>query len=180
MFDVDLFTNLEPIDITSLLEEIDLPIRLVNRLKIETFYSVESFYKTVENLKLKYISSYLFPNTYVSFYPQVRERHAMTDLTCCLSGGIIKKGSLYCSYSPFIENLERGGVYTIFKRLHVESYYVDYLPQDLFTYEEWCYRIENCYYENSDGPIDFYFLSRQLGDNGLALHRLGKSKQKIR
>lgn len=110
MFDLDLFTSLEPIDITSLLKEIDLPIRLVNLLKTETFYSIESFYKAVENLKLKYMSSYLFPNSYVSFYPQVRERHAMTDLTCCLSGGIIRKGSLYYSYSPFIENLNRGGV----------------------------------------------------------------------
>ena len=113
MFDVDLFTNLEPIDITPLLHELDLPIRLVNILKTEIFYSMESFYKTVEDLKLKYMSSYLFPNSYVSFYPQVRERHAMTDLTCCLSGSIIKKGSLYCSYSPFIENLKTGG-YTLF------------------------------------------------------------------
>ena len=124
------------------------------------------------------MSSYLFPNEYVFFYPQIRERHAMTDLTCCLSGSRIRKGSLYCSYSPFVENLE--GVYTIFKRVPVEVCYVDYLPQDLFTYEEWCYRIKNCCYGNSDGPIDFYFLSCQLGDNGLDLHRLGKSKQKIR
>ena len=41
MFDIDLFSNLEPIDITPLLIEIDLPIRLVNRLsgklKIEVY-----------------------------------------------------------------------------------------------------------------------------------------------
>lgn len=113
MVDVDIFNNLEPIDITPLLKEIDLPVRLVNILKKETFYSVESFYKTVEDLRLKYMSSYLFPNSYVSFYPQVKERHATTNLTCCLSGSIIRKGSLYCSYSPFIENLKGGG-YTLF------------------------------------------------------------------
>lgn len=111
MFDIDLFSNLEPIDITPLLIETDLPIRLVNLLKKEKFYNMESFYKAVENLKLKYMSSYFFPNEYVFFYPQIRERHAITDLTCCLSGSRIQKGSLYCSYSPFIENLERGGIH---------------------------------------------------------------------
>ncbi len=45
MFDIDLFSNLEPIDITPLLIEIDLPIRLVNRLKKKTF--------TVWNLFIK-------------------------------------------------------------------------------------------------------------------------------
>ena len=109
MFDVDMFDNLEPIDITPLLMDIDLPVRLVNILKKETFYSVESFYKAVEDLRLKYMSSYLFPNSYVSFYPQVKERHATTNLTCCLSGSIIQKGSLYYRYSPFIENLKTGG-----------------------------------------------------------------------
>ncbi len=126
------------------------------------------------------MSSYLFPNQYVSFYPQIKERCASTDLTCCLSGSVIKKGSCYCSYSPFIEHLKTGRVYTISKRICIEASYIDSMPHDLFTYEEWYYRIKNCYYQNYDSEIDFYFLSCELGDTCLDLHMLGKSKQKVK
>ena len=179
-FDFDiLLDDKEPIDITPLLDN-SLPVRMINLLKNEKFYSIESFYKSVENLKLQHLSSYLFPNYYISFYPQVKERYASTDLTCCLSGAMIKKGSLYCNYSPFIENLKTGRVYTISKKLHAEICYIDYLPKDLGTYEEWYYKLKNSYFENNNDPIDFYFLSCECGENCLDLHMLGKSKKKAR
>lgn len=172
------FDNLVPIKIDSLLKEINLPVRLQNILKINKFYSEESFYQKVEQLTLQHTSQYLFPNQLLSFYPQVKERCATTNLTCNLSGAVIKKGSFYYTYHPFIENLKTGRVYTIRKKISAELSYVDCFPQDLFTYEEWYYRLKNSYYENSDNIIDFYFLSCECGEDCLDLYPLRKSKRK--
>lgn len=176
-FDFDIISN--PIDINKLLEEMDLPIRIVNTIKEEKFYSEESFYKYVDKLLLGYTSNYLFPNKLVSFYPQVRERKASKELKCNLSGAIIKKGSLYYTYHPFIEVLESGRVYTIKKDINAECGFVDLFPQDLFTYEEWYYKIKNAYFVEDD-KIDFYGLSVNCGDNCLQPYLLGKSKKKVK
>lgn len=98
----------EPIDIVPLLAELNLPTRFIHILKRQTFYSKETFYQKVESLEQEYMSYYLFPNQYVAFYPQIKERCAQTNLVCHLSGGVIKKGSFYCSYSPFVESLKTG------------------------------------------------------------------------
>lgn len=171
------FNNLEPIDISSLLKEIDLPVRLVNLLKEKKFYSVENFYNTVDKLTLAHTSQFLFPNRLVSFYPQVRERHASCDLVCNLSGAKIKQGSLYYTYHPFIEDLKSGKVYTIKKKIKAELAYIDCFPQDLITYEEWYYKVKNAYYTKDDNSIvDFYSLSVECGEDCLEPYLLGKSK----
>lgn len=176
-FDFDIISN--PLDINKLLEELELPVRIVNILKDMKFYSEESFYKYVEKLLLEYTSKYLFPNKLVSFYPQIRERKASKELICHLSGSIIKKGSVYYTYHPFIEELESGRVYTIKKDINAELGFVDCFPQDLFTYEEWYYKVKNAYF-NEDDKIDFYALSCHCGDNCLQPYLLGKSKKKVK
>lgn len=172
----DSFQNSKLIDINSLLETVDLPVRLLNILKSDDFYSEEAFYKMVEQLTLQYTSQYLLPNQLVSFYPQVKERRASTNLICNLSGSIIRKGSFYYTYHPFLENLNTGKVYTIHRNIRAELGYIDYFPQDLFTYEDWYYRLKNAYYEDNDDVIDFYFLSRECGEDCLNLYPLGRSK----
>ena len=42
----------EPIDISNLLKEFDLPVRVINNLKKETFYSEKTFYDTVNKFIL--------------------------------------------------------------------------------------------------------------------------------
>lgn len=174
----DYFEVLEPINIEKLLMDVDLPIRLINILKGNVFYSEESFFKTVDKLVLEHTSHYLFPNKLVSFYPQVREYHASSDVTCNLSGARIKKGSIYYTYHPFIEELESGKVYTIRKNIKAELGFIDYFPQDLATYEEWYYKIKNAYYVNNDSKIDFYSLSVECGMDCLEPYLLGLSKNK--
>lgn len=166
------------IDISYLLQELDLPVRLLNILKSKHFYSVDSFYQAVEELTQQYTSHSLFPNELVSFYPHVKERMARKDLICHLSGAYIRKGSFYYTYHPFIQNLVTGKVYTIQKKICTELAYIDYFPQDLLTYEEWYYRVHNAYCESDNGPIDFYLLSCECGEDCLDLYPLGKAKRK--
>lgn len=174
----DCFECLKPININNLLKEIDIPTRIVNSLKLMNFYSEESFFKEVDKLVLAHTSHYLFPNELVSFYPQVREYHATCDLICHLSGAKIKKGSVYYTYHPFIEVLNSGRVYTVKKMINAELGFIDYFPQDLFTYEEWYYKLKNAYYPKEDNIIDFYYLSSVCGENCLEPYLLGQSKKK--
>lgn len=167
----------EPISIKYLLKEVNLPVRLMNILVQKDFYSEEDFYKEVDKLTLEHTSYYLFPNRLISFYPQVIERCAKREITCNLSGARIKEGSFYYTYHPFMEDLKSGRVYTISKKIHAELSYIDYFPQNLFTYEEWYYKLKNAYYEHDD-IIDFYFLSRECGENCLDPYLLNISKKK--
>ena len=176
----DFISDNSCVDISDLLQEVDLPIRLLNILKSSHFNSVESFYQAVEWLTMQYTSRYLFPNQLVYFYPQVQQKMARRDLVCHLSGASIKKGSFYYAYHPFIENLETGRTYTIHNYICAELAYIDYFPQDLFTYEEWYYHLHNAYYENNNGPIDFYLLSCQCGESCLDLYPNGKKKVRIK
>jgi len=165
-------------DISGLLKELDLPIRIKNILAANSFSSERDFYETVDRLVLEHTSNYLLPNRLVSFYPQVREYRASRELICNLSGARIKKGSLYYTYHPFIEDLKTGRVYTIKKSIRAELGFIDLFPQDLFTYEEWYYRVKNAYYSNSDSQVDFYNLSSECGDDCLELYLLGNGNKK--
>ena len=170
---------MEPIDVSSLLNEFDLPIRVINYLKRQTFYSEKSFYDTVNKFILEHTSNYLLPNHMVNFYPQVFERKASSDLTCNLSGGRIKKNFNYYIYYPFIESLNNGRCYTLKKKIIAEDGYQNYFPQDIATYEEWYYKVKNAYYNvNSNDIIDFYLLSCECGDSCLELYQLGQSKKR--
>lgn len=155
----------------------NLPIRFVNILKNENFYSEESFFEKLEELYLEYESHFLFPNRLIAFYPQIIEKVASHDITCNLSGAKIKAGSFYCTYHPFMEDIENGRVYTIQKRINAELGFIDYFPQNLVTYEDWYYKLKNAYYRTDD-IIDFYFLSRECGENCLEPYSLGISKKK--
>ena len=177
---VDFFDNYipaDPIDISKLLAEVDLPVRIKNILINDKFYSEDSFYKMVDKLVLEHTSHFVFPNKLISFYPQVREYTASRDLVCNLSGAKIKKGSLYYRYHPLMQDVITGKVYTIKKDIKVELGYIDYLPQDLVTYEEWYYKLKNADY-TSDDKIDFYGLSCECGDSCLEPYLLGYSKKR--
>ena len=173
----DSYISGDPIDISKLLAEVDLPVRIKNILISDKFYNEESFFKAVDKLVLEHTSNYLFPNSLISFYPQVREYNASRDLVCNLSGARIKKGSLYYTYHPLIEDLSTGKVYTIKKQIKAELGYIDYFPQNLATYEDWYYKIKNAYYVN-DEKIDFYGLSSECGENCLEPYLLSSGKKR--
>lgn len=169
----DIFCKRESIPYDVLLSLVpDLPVRFVNKLRNYSFYSEEEFLKKVDELYFEYSSHFLFPNRLMAFYPQVIERVASKELTCNLSGARIKVGSFYYTYHPFIEDIKSGRVYTIRKKINAELGFIDYFPQNLHSYEEWYYKLKNSYYQNGD-IIDFYFLSRECGENCLDPYLLG-------
>ncbi len=180
MVDFDLFleSKKEKIDIQKYIKNLELPSRILHILEEKDYATEDHFLESLNRTTLEYTSHYLFPNKWIAFYPQMIKRHATHDTVCNISGAIIKKGSLYYTYHPFMEDLENGKVYTIKKKISVEYAFIDYFPKDLFTYEEWYYRIKNAYYEENDSIIDFYNLSISCGENCLEPYALGPSKKR--
>lgn len=180
--DFDYFISLESnncIDISNLLQDMCLPVRIMNVLKSKKFFSEKEFYDEVLLLTSQYTSHYLFPNDMVAFYPQVLEKMALKDMMCYLSGAKIYKGSTYFIYYPFIENLVNGKCYTVKKRIQASMSYQDYFPQDITSYEEWYYKLKNAYFTtNGSDIIDFYNLSVNCGNSCLELYELGNRKKK--
>lgn len=103
------------IDIELYLEklEYDIPTRIKNILKEETFYSEKDFYKKLEETILEHTSFYLFPGDLCSFYPKFVETKATKYFTCYLSGAPIVPGESYYTYRPLIQNLNTSKKYTI-------------------------------------------------------------------
>ncbi len=68
--DFDYFISLESnncIDISNLLQDMCLPVRIMNVLKSKKFFSEKEFYDEVLLLTSQYTSHYLFPNDIGSF-----------------------------------------------------------------------------------------------------------------
>lgn len=153
--------------------QIDLPKRLINKLLNQKFYDELTLYKEIEKIILEHTSQFLFPNHYIAFYPQVKEFKAKSDVTCNLSGAIIKKNEFYYCYHPLIEDLNTNKVYTISKNIKASLGYQDKFPLTLAHYEEWYYKLKNAYYHEDD-EIDFYFLSVEAGDTAFEVVELKK------
>ncbi len=166
------------IDIQKYVKDLKLPSRILHILEEKDYDTEDHFFENFNRTVLEYTSHYLFPNRWIAFYPQVVEHHAICDTLCNISGAIIKKGSFYCTYHPFMEDLVSGRVYTIKKKINAEYSFMDYFPKDLVTYEEWYYRIKNAYYEENDSIIDFYNLSISCGEHCLEPYALGPSKKR--
>ena len=77
-----------------------------------------------------------------------------------------------------MEDLETGRVYTIKRNINAEISFIDCFPQDLFTYEQWYYKVKNAYYDKQDSGVDFYHLSCECGENCLEPYLLAQSKKK--
>lgn len=157
----------------------ECPTRIVSILKSRNYKNVYELYEFYEKTLCNYTSNYLFPNELVAFYPQIIERKSLKNIVCALSGQIIEKGSYYCTYHPFIEILSSKKVYTIKKKIKTSLEYIDYFPIDLYTYEQWYYKLKNAYFEtNIENSIDFYHLSISCGEHCLEPYALRLSKTK--
>ncbi len=61
---------------------------------------------------------------------------ASNPITCDISGSIIRKGTLYCYYNPLIQNKRTGIRYKLTRPIKIETSYEEYLPGDMFSFEE--------------------------------------------
>ena len=57
-------------------------------------------------------------------------------IICDISGSIIKRGTLYCYYNPLIQNKRTGMRYKLKRPIKIETSYEEYLPRDMFSFEE--------------------------------------------
>ena len=88
------------------------------------------------SLELFNVSQTYFPNDVVYFYNEFREMKASRPITCDISGSIIGKGTLYCYYNPLIQNKRTGIRYKLTRSIKIETSYEEYLPRDMFSFEE--------------------------------------------
>ena len=89
-----------------------------------------------KRLELFNMSQTYFPNDVVYFYNESREMKASSPITCDISGSIIRKGTLYCYYNPLIQNKRTGIRYKLTRPIKIETSYEEYLPRDMFSFEE--------------------------------------------
>ena len=89
-----------------------------------------------KGLELFNMSKTYFPNDVVYFYNESREMKASSPITCDISGSIIRKGTLYCYYNPLIQNKRTGIRYKLTRPIKIETSYEEYLPRDMFSFEE--------------------------------------------
>ncbi len=135
----------------------------IGKLFIDTNISIEEIYYNIEQYLESLKSTYLFDNETVKFYPSIKECKATKNITCHFSGGTIYKGSTYCSYRPFIQNMDSGKKYVLKDTIKVELYYRDQLPITLKEFEDFIYNLDNAYKtQRNNGIIDFYTVSCNL------------------
>lgn len=89
-----------------------------------------------KSLELFNVSQTYFPNDVVYFYNGSREMKASSPITCDISGSIIRKGTLYCYYNSLIQNKRTGIRYKLIRPIKIETSYEEYLPGDMFSFEE--------------------------------------------
>lgn len=82
------------------------------------------------------MSQTYFLNDVVYFYNESRELKSSSPITCDISGSIIRKGILYCYYNPLIQNKRTGIWYKLTRPIKIETSYEEYLPRDMFSFEE--------------------------------------------
>lgn len=133
-------------------------------LFIDPDKSIEEIYFDIEQYTESLRSEYLFNNDIVKFYPSIKEVVANRDTTCHFSGGIIRKGSLYCNYRPFLQNMDTGQKYVLKKTIKVETGYRHFLPTTLKKFEEFIYNLDNAYSLNKDSELDYYSINCNLGE----------------
>lgn len=157
-----------------------LPTKIVNILKENHFKNEAEFYRFYEKLLIKYTNSYLIKGQFIEFYPIIQERIARSDFSCYLSGTKINCGNTYIAYHPFVEDLDNRRVYVIKKEIKALPDFLDVLPKNMVTYEDWHSRLKNCYQNEiiNGGGVDFYNLSVECGENCLDLYPLKLSRKK--
>lgn len=100
--------------------------------------SINDIWQKVYEQESLMTSSSFFSGDIVILYPNIREYHSKSYITCDFSGAIIKPGSLYINYRPLIENLTTNNIYVLKRTIKVESGYFYDLPttiQELETLE---------------------------------------------
>ena len=146
-------------------------IEVINSLYGE---SLNDIINAVEQAKLEYISSDLFPGSSIIVYPGIKEVHAAKDYVCDFSGAKISKGSLYINYRPMLRNITNGNTYVLKNTIRTELTYEYDLPTNIGELEDLNNRIMNYeYQDNNDIQYDHLYLKT----GGLHFKKLNRRKK---
>lgn len=131
----------------------------MHRLTEEYLRKLESIeeekrYEILERFYLENTSNYYFSGNLVAFYSYVREYYSKEDRTCDISTNVIKKGQLYISYRPLVENIETRETFVLKRTIRCEPIYHDLLPTNILEFENLNEQIMN--YENYQNK-EIYF-----------------------
>lgn len=134
--------------------------------------SIETIAKTIIEEEEKNISMDMdfFIGDLVLLHESIKEHHTKTGIICDFSANLIKRGSLYLSYRPMLENLITKKVYVLKRSIKVEPGYFDMLPKDIKELEKLNYKMKLQLVEDH---IDYSHLNSVMGGT-LILRRLNK------
>jgi hypothetical protein len=105
------------------------------------------------------ISTFISPGDIILFYPNIKEVKALNNITSDIQGPIIKAGSYYIEYKPFLENITKNICYVLKKSIKAEMGYRYNLPKNLHEFETWLMYLNNPDIVTSyETEIDFYDL----------------------
>jgi len=106
------------------------------------------------------ITSYvLFYGDYVKFYPNIKECIAQKNHNCCFSNALIRKGSLYVRFKPFLHNISKNEKYVANKVITVEPGYLYDLPKTLSDFEDFYSKVIS---HTSNQDLDYSNISYNL------------------
>lgn len=121
--------------------------------------SLNDIYMKVQDYFDKITSHVLFYGDYVKFYPNIKECIASKEHNCCFSNALIRKGSLYVRFKPFLHNISKNEKYVANKVITVEPGYLYDLPKTLSDFEDFYTKVTN--YTN-DSDFDYSNISYNL------------------
>lgn len=132
------------------------------------------YYEELSELEYANTSEILLPNHEVILYQNIKEQKASKDITCMYSGSVIRKGSYYIYYKPFLEDLTDGICYTISRPIKCDSYYSDELPTNIKELDELSRRLFSSYENNDDYSYNFL---TNYGSDRISLIKIRKKRR---
>lgn len=122
---------------------------------------VYSDYKTLGDMILESeqidtyeYSDYVFSGEKVIYYFNPKYRRSKKNFTCPVNGQVYTKGELAFIFKPFIYLPDKKESYTI-KEIKASSYEEDFFPNNINSFDEFYYKVENSYTLGLDKYYNF-------------------------
>lgn len=107
-----------------------------------------------EQLDTYQYSDYVFSGEKVIYYFNPKYRRSKKNFTCPVNGQVYTKGELAFIFKPFIYLPDKKEVYTI-KEIKASSYEDDFFPDNINSFDDFYYKIENSYTLGLDKYYNF-------------------------
>lgn len=120
----------------------------------------------IENEK----STYAFPGEYVKYYSNLKYGKVVKPFLCPVSSEIVSKGKEEVLWAPVFWLPNKNEFYCLSKKIRALSYYDDFFPTDISSFDEFYFKVNNAY---ELGFEDYYDFATNIGGS-LNLRKLKK------